>query len=132
MIDGLRQLGKTIFLTTHYLDEAEALADRIAVIKAGVIVAEGTPATLGGRDRAAYQITFSLPAGAAIDELPIANGSARELNQHGKVLIASEQVMPTLRALSDWAMENRYDISDLLVRRPALEDVYLGLTESPT
>jgi ABC-type multidrug transport system ATPase subunit len=44
MIDGLPQLGKTIFLTTHYLDETEALADRIAVIKAGVIVAEGTPA----------------------------------------------------------------------------------------
>jgi ABC-2 type transport system ATP-binding protein len=130
MIDGLRELGKTIFLTTHYLDEAEALADRIAIIRAGVIVAEGTPATLGGRDRAAYQITFSLPAGVAIDELPIANGSARELNQHGKVLIASEHVMPTLGVLSDWASERRYDIPDLLVRRPALEDIYLGLTES--
>jgi ABC-2 type transport system ATP-binding protein len=131
MIDGLRKLGKTIFLTTHYMDEAEALADRIVVIKAGVIVAEGTPATLGGRDRAAYQITFRLPEGVAFDELPIANGSARELDQSGKVLIQSDQVMPTLRALSDWAIEHRYDISDLLVRRPALEDVYLGLTESP-
>ncbi len=52
MIDGLRDLGKTIFLTTHYMDEAERLADRIAVIVAGQIVAEGTPATLGGRHRA--------------------------------------------------------------------------------
>ena len=59
MIDGLRQLGKTIFLTTHYMDEAEALADRIAVLKAGEIVAEGAPSTLGGRDRAPYQITFT-------------------------------------------------------------------------
>jgi ABC-2 type transport system ATP-binding protein len=129
MIDGLRQLGKTVFLTTHYMDEAEALADRIVVIKTGVIVAEGTPATLGGRDRAAYQITFSLPEGVAIDELPIA--SARELDQSGKVLIESEQVMATLRSLSGWAIAHRYNISDLLVRRPALEDVYLGLTESP-
>jgi ABC-type multidrug transport system ATPase subunit len=61
MIDGLRELGKTIFLTTHYMDEAEALADRIAVLSAGRIVAEGTPVTLGGRDQAAYQISFTLP-----------------------------------------------------------------------
>src|SRR5205085_3914838 len=67
MIDGLRKLGKTIFLTTHYMDEAEALADRIMVLRAGQIVAEGTPATLGGRDHAAYQIAFTLPDGATID-----------------------------------------------------------------
>jgi len=62
MIDGVRQLAKTIFLTTHYMDEAEALADRITVLSAGVIVAEGTPGTLGGRDRAAYQIRRSRPS----------------------------------------------------------------------
>ena len=129
MIDGLRRLGKTIFLTTHYMDEAEALADRIAVIKGGVIVAEGRPATLGGRDQAAYQISFTLPAGAAIAELPARYGSARALDSHEKVLIESEQLMPALRDLADWAIEHRYDIADLLVRRPALEDVYLGLTE---
>src|SRR5246127_2830634 len=77
MIDGLRGLGKTIFLTTHYMDEAEALADRIAVLSAGVIVAEGTPRTLGSRDRAAYQVTFTLPRGVAIEELPVTPGSAR-------------------------------------------------------
>jgi ABC-2 type transport system ATP-binding protein len=131
MIDGLRRLGKTIFLTTHYMDEAEALADRIAVLSAGVIVAEGTPATLGGRDRAAYQITFTLPRGVAIDELPVQPGSARPLDQPEKVLIETQEVMPALQALSGWAIEQRHEISDLLVRRPALEDVYLGLTEAP-
>jgi len=130
MIEGLRELGKTIFLTTHYMDEAEALADRIVVLKAGEIVAEGTPATLGGRDRAAYQITFTLPGGVAIGELPI-EASPSALGASGKVLIESEHVMPTLRALSCWAIAHRYPISDLLVRRPALEDVYLGLTEAP-
>jgi ABC-2 type transport system ATP-binding protein len=132
MIDGLRQLGKTVFLTTHYMDEAEALADRIVVLSAGQIVAEGTPSTLGGRDRAAYQITFTLPQGVAIEELPGGAGSARALDQAGRVLIESEQVMPTLRALSVWAIENSQEVSDLMVRRPALEDVYLSLTEPPS
>jgi ABC-2 type transport system ATP-binding protein len=131
MIDGLRQLGTTIFLTTHYMEEAEALADRIVVLKAGEIVAEGTPTTLGGRDRAAYQITLGLPAGVAIDQLPPVPGTARLLDQSGRILIESEQVMPTLHSLSGWAMEHGYRISDLRVQRPALEDVYLGLTEPP-
>jgi ABC-2 type transport system ATP-binding protein len=131
MIDGLRQLGKTIFLTTHYMDEAEALADRIAVLSAGVIVAEGTPATLGGRDRAAYQITFTLPQGVDVGQLPVELGPARVLDHVDKVLIQTEKVMPSLQALSGWAIEQRHEISDLLVRRPALEDVYLGLTEAP-
>ena len=63
VIDGLRDLGKTVFLTTHYMDEADQLADRIAVIAGGRIVAEGTPGTLGGRNRMAASISFTLPAG---------------------------------------------------------------------
>jgi ABC-2 type transport system ATP-binding protein len=130
MIGGLRELGKTVFLTTHYMEEAEALADRIAVIKAGKIVAEGTPETLGGRDRAAYEITFTLPAGvdAAVVAAAVA-ADAREV-EHGRVLITSAAVMPTLRALSQWALEDSHELSDLLVRRPTLEEIYLGLTEA--
>jgi len=132
MIDGLRKLGKTVFLTTHYMDEAEALADRIAVLSAGRIVAEGTPATLGGRDHAAYQITFTLPDGVAVDELPLDPGATRRVDDAGRVLIESDQAMATLQALSGWAVEQGLEFSDLLVRRPTLEDVYLGLTESST
>jgi ABC-2 type transport system ATP-binding protein len=131
MIDGLRKLGKTVFLTTHYMDEAEALSDRIAVLSAGRIVAEGTPVTLGGRDRAAYQITFTPPTGVAVEELSIASGSARKLDHAGKVLVETEHVMQTLHALSGWAIEHGEELSDLQVRRPALEDIYLGLTEPP-
>jgi ABC-2 type transport system ATP-binding protein len=130
MIDGLRQLGKTIFLTTHYMEEAETLADRIAVIRAGTIVAEGTPNTLGGRDRAAYQITFTLPDSVFISELPTAEATVRPVGDSPKVLIESSQIMATLHALSGWAMEQGHEISDLQVHRPALEDVYLGLTEA--
>ena len=65
MLDGLRELGKTIFLTTHYMEEAERLADRIAVIAGGRIIDEGTPATIGHRDLAASEILFLLPPGTA-------------------------------------------------------------------
>ncbi len=126
MIAGLRELGKTIFLTTHYMDEAEALADRIAVLSAGVIVAEGTPSTLGGRNQAAYQISFGLPDGVAIDALPV---SARALGEAGRVLIESDEVMATMHALTGWALDRGIEVVDLQVRRPALEDVYIGLTE---
>ena len=127
MIDGLRKLGKTIFLTTHYMDEAEALANRIAVLRAGVIVAEGTPQALGGRDRAAYRISFTLPAGVRVDRLPSA--SASRVEDSGRVLVETQQVMATLQELSGWALAQRVDVADLEVRRPALEDIYLGLTE---
>jgi ABC-2 type transport system ATP-binding protein len=129
MIDGLRELGKTIFLTTHYMEEAEALADRIAVLRAGLIVAEGTPSALGGRDRAPYQISFGLPEGVAIDSLPM---PASPLDQTGRVLVESDEVMATMHALTGWAIERGLEVADLAVRRPALEDVYLGLTETPT
>jgi ABC-2 type transport system ATP-binding protein len=129
MIDGLRELGKTIFLTTHYMEEAERLADRIAVLSAGRIVAEGTPSTLGGRDRAPYEISFTLPEGASIDELPVPGASVREHNEARHVLIESVQVMATLHSLSGWAIDRKQEISDLQVHRPSLEDVYLRLTE---
>jgi ABC-2 type transport system ATP-binding protein len=129
MIEGLRELGKTVLLTTHYMDEAEALSDRIAVLSAGRIVAEGTPLTLGGRDRAAYQITFTPPAGVAVDQLPITSASARELDHTGKALVETAQVMKTLHELSSWALKRNFELPDLVVRRPLLEDIYLNLTE---
>ena len=130
MIDGLRQLGKTIFLTTHYMDEAEALADRIVVLRAGQIVAQGTPTTLGGRDRAAYQITFTLPEGVALGALPLGTASSFQADGHQRVMVETEQVMPTLRDLATWTIEHRRELPDLQVRRPTLEDVYLALTEA--
>src|SRR3954468_21276260 len=70
VLDELRGLGRTVFLTTHYMDEAERLADRIGVIVDGRLVAEGTPQTLGGRDRDAAAVTFTLPAGLHGADLP--------------------------------------------------------------
>ena len=84
MLDGLRELGKTIFLTTHYMEEAERLADRIAVIAGGRIVAEGSPGTLGGRDRMGATIRFALPArcSASRIRLPASAGSSGLAGPH--------------------------------------------------
>jgi ABC-2 type transport system ATP-binding protein len=130
MIGGLRELGKTIFLTTHYMEEAEALADRIAVLNAGRIVAEGTPGTLGGRDLAAYQISFRLPDAAALDGLTLPEAVVSAEPVSGRVLVQTKEAMLTLRSLSGWAIERNLELLDLQVQRPTLEDIYLQLTEA--
>jgi ABC-2 type transport system ATP-binding protein len=123
VIEGLRELGKTVFLTTHYMDEAENLADRIAVIAGGRIVAEGTPQTLGGREQMASRISFTLPDGIGPDDLPL-----RASAQNGRVAIESERPLADLKALADWALARGLELPDLDVRQPSLEDVYLQLT----
>ena len=72
---GLRAQGTTVVLTTHYMDEAQALRSRLAVISAGQVVAEGTPAAVGGRDRAQARIRFALPDGCAPADLPVGAAS---------------------------------------------------------
>ena len=127
VIDGLRELGKTVFLTTHYMDEAENLADRIAVIAAGKIVAEGTPQTLGGRERMSARISFTLPDGLVPGELPLPTTA-----EDGRVAIESANPLADVKTLADWALARGLDIPDLDVRRPSLEDVYLRLTGGVT
>jgi ABC-2 type transport system ATP-binding protein len=129
VIDGLRALGKTVFLTTHYMDEAEQLADRIAVIADGAIVAEGTPQTLGGRDRLAATIRFTLPNGAGVADLPEALRLLVGPTSNGTVAIRTEAPLHHVRDLADWAAASGFDLRDLDVRRPTLEDVYLALTD---
>ena len=132
VIEGLRALGKTIFLTTHYMDEAERLADRIAVIVAGRIVAEGTPETLGGRDRASVTISFTLPAGATPPDLPFAPAAVDWNDDDGRVHARSTSALHDLEALARWARERAFELPDLEVSRPTLEDIYLDLTrEAP-
>jgi ABC-2 type transport system ATP-binding protein len=123
VIEGLRDLGKTVFLTTHYMDEAENLADRIAIIAGGRIVAEGTPQTLGGRERMAARISFTLPDGIGFDDLPL-----HASTQNGRVTVESKRPLADLKELADWALGRGIELVDLDVRRPSLEDVYLQLT----
>ncbi len=131
VIAGLRHLGKTIFLTTHYMDEAEYLADRIAVIAAGRIVAEGTPKTLGGRDRMTAAIRFTLPEGVQAADLPADLRPLAEPGPGDTTVVRSETPLGHVKVLADWALARGIDLPDLDVRRPTLEDVYLALTADP-
>jgi ABC-2 type transport system ATP-binding protein len=130
VIAGLRDLGKTVFLTTHYMEEAERLADRIAVIAAGEIVARGTPQTLGDRQLSSTRITFSAASGAAgaAGDLPPALAARAEQEPDGRIALPSSSVAADLHALSGWALERGLELDQLEVRRPTLEDVYLDLT----
>ncbi|MEA2198856.1 MAG: type transport system ATP-binding protein [Solirubrobacteraceae bacterium] len=128
VIEGLRDLGKTVFLTTHYMEEAERLADRIAIIAAGRIIAQGTPRTLGGRDTSAARITFTMPTGTdAAADLPPLLAERAEPQGDGRVALTSAGVAADLHALSGWALERDLELADLEVRRATLEDVYLEL-----
>ena len=129
VIAGLRNLGKTIFLTTHYMDEAEYLADRIAVIAGGRIVAEGTPKTLGGRDRMTAIIRFTLPDDMGARDLPAGLRALAETGPTGTTQLRSESPLVHVQMLADWALSRGFDLPDLDVRRPTLEDVYLTLTD---
>jgi ABC-2 type transport system ATP-binding protein len=127
VIAGLRELGKTVFLTTHYMDEAQHLADRVAVIVHGEIVAQGSPDELGDRESAPATIRFQLPVGTTPAELP---GDLPDLSVDGDgaVSLRTRETVQVLNRLTGWALERRIDLESLEVRRPSLEDVYLELT----
>jgi ABC-2 type transport system ATP-binding protein len=131
VIAGLRDLGKTIFLTTHYMEEAQTLADRVAIIVAGRVAAEGRTEDLGGRETAAARISFTLPDGVAASELPAEAAGALATQVNGPVELSSERPVELLNLLTGWALERGIDLEGLEVRRPSLEDVYLRLTGGP-
>jgi ABC-2 type transport system ATP-binding protein len=128
LVRDLRGLGTTIVLTTHYMDEAQALADRIVVIALGTVVATGTPGDLGGRDTAAAIIRFRLPPG--VQPPPLDGLTADE---HGFALTTSDEVR-VVHELTGWALDSDTTLLGLTVDRPSLEDIYLRLvatTEPP-
>jgi ABC-2 type transport system ATP-binding protein len=131
VIAGLRRLGKTVFLTTHYMDEAEYLADRIAVLVAGRIVAEGTPKSLGGRDRMTATIRFTLPSRLSVRDLPAGLRPLAESTADGTTSLRTGSPLVHIEMLANWALGQGVDLPDLAVGRPTLEDVYLELT-APT
>jgi ABC-2 type transport system ATP-binding protein len=131
VVTSLRELGKTIFLTTHYMDEAQALADRVAIIAGGEIVASGAPDELGGRSKAATEISFA-PVGAGGSDLPpLAAAALAAPARNGAVRLRSERPVELLHELTSWALERGIELRGLEVRRPSLEDVYLELTGEP-
>lgn len=125
IVENLTSLGKTILLTTHYMDEAQHLADRVAVIANGEIVAEGTPESLGGRETAATVVSFQ-GNGISLDGLPVEDVS---LAENGRVSLRTTTPTRTVHEITGWAIARNLELRDLTISRPSLEDVYLDLTE---
>jgi ABC-2 type transport system ATP-binding protein len=127
LVDRLRDLGTTILLTTHYMDEAEHLADRVVVMNRGVVVAEGTQDQLAARAGAETIVSFRLPEGSEAGDIPAVGSGVRVAGN----TVELRSVSPTadIHVLSAWAMDRGLELADLSLSRPSLEDVYLQLTE---
>ena len=128
VIGGLRELGKTVFLTTHYMEEAQVLADRVAIISAGRIVATGSPDELAGDGESRTEISFRLPDGVHAPDLPFAVRTSARIDA-GVVSLTAEDPIPLLRELTNWAADRGVGLPGLTVGAPSLEDIYLELTE---
>jgi ABC-2 type transport system ATP-binding protein len=128
VIADLRTLGATIFLTTHYLEEAEALADRIAIIVDGRIVAEGTPDSLGGRDQTEVEVVVHFAQEISNDDLPpVLSGRAVVVGGR-RVRLLSNAAIHDVHAMTSWVLESGVAATGIEIKRATLEDVYLRLT----
>jgi ABC-2 type transport system ATP-binding protein len=128
MIEGLKSLGKTVFLTTHYMDEAQHLADRVVIIARGKVVAEGKPDELGAAGHAgATVVRFRLPSGYKSDQIG-AEVDAKVEVSGGVASFEADRPQRALYRLTGWAEREGIELEDIEVRRPSLEDVFLQLT----
>jgi ABC-2 type transport system ATP-binding protein len=126
-IRSLCQLGKTVFLTTHYMDEAQFLADRVAVMRAGEIIASGRPDELGGRDLRPAEIRFTLPRTVALGDVPEVPCESRSVTDQ-RVLIVTREPVVAAHTVTGWALERDLELPGFSVTQPTLEDIYLELT----
>jgi ABC-2 type transport system ATP-binding protein len=123
VVKNLAALGKTVILTTHFMDEAEYLADRVAVMSAGRIVTSGAPSTLGLREQARVRVRYRLPAGASPP-----SGFGGSAGADGFVQVYVPDPVADIHRLLHWAVIEGVALDGLEVIRPSLEDVYLSLT----
>ncbi|PHX80890.1 MAG: ABC transporter [Thermoleophilia bacterium] len=129
VISGLGDLGTTVFLTTHYMDEAQVLADRVAVLRDGKIAALGTPAELQAL-RGDVEIRFTLPPGLELAALPALSTQPRLTG--GEVRVETTAPTADLAVLCSWAEARGLELPALTVERPTLEDVFLAISGETT
>ncbi len=124
LIRALSCQGTTVVLSSHYMDEVEALASHVVVLTKGRIAASGTPSSLGGRDMGKVAISFTMPEGIAVADLPVTPSCLEGL----RVEIDTDCELEVLSRLTHWALEEKVSLAGLCVMRQTLEDVYLRLT----
>ncbi|MFZ2177408.1 MAG: ABC transporter ATP-binding protein [Rhodococcus sp. (in: high G+C Gram-positive bacteria)] len=125
LVEALRGLGKTVLLTTHYMDEAEHLADRVGIVVAGRLIAVGTPDEIGGDRTGAAVLSFRLPDGVRVSELPDLGSPL--VTEGAQWQVRTPFPTEALARLTGWARHRGIELPSLTVARPALEDVYLEL-----
>jgi len=128
IVRSLCDLGKTIFLTTHYMEEAQALATRVAIMNAGLIVASGTPEELRARDLRPAEIRFRLGSQWSLGDLPDLPGEKSITDEH--VLVLTREPVVAAQRITTWALEHGVELGNFSVNQPTLEDIYLELTGS--
>ncbi|NML53940.1 ABC transporter ATP-binding protein [Streptomyces sp. R302] len=122
LVRSLRDQGTTVLLTTHYLEEAESLADRLAIMHAGRIVLSGTPAEVTAAQPA--RIRFALPAGVPAARLPLGLKAAED---GGRIEIRTHALQDDLTALLGWAREHGVRLDGLDARSASLEEAFLDI-----
>jgi ABC-2 type transport system ATP-binding protein len=128
MIEGLKELGKTIFLTTHYMDEAQHLADRVAILREGELVALGTADELAGGLGRETMVRFRLPPGVGADQIAAAVDDGKPDVVGELVTLRTPDAQRTLSRLTSWAEREGLRLEALEATRPSLEDVFLEVT----
>jgi ABC-2 type transport system ATP-binding protein len=126
LVERLRGVGTTVLLTTHYMDEAQRLADRAAVIVAGRLVALGRPDELGTAEDRAWTITLATLSGVDPTHLPDLAGQMSK--EDAGIVVRTTEPVRDAHALSGWALEHGAALAGLVVTRPTLEEIYLRLT----
>jgi ABC-2 type transport system ATP-binding protein len=126
MIEELRDAGKTIFLTTHYMDEAQHLADRIIILRAGEIAAQGTADELSASLGYHTEVTFDPYPGIDLARLSAVVDKAVTVRE-SLARFESDRVQEDLKLLLDWAQVERVELANLQAIRPSLDDVFVKL-----
>ena len=126
LIASLRELGTTIVLTTHYMEEAETLADRVALIVAGRLVVTGTPASLVAGENDRGDLASPCPRASMQRACRCSTGAVRL--DGPTVMVETTTPTADLLALTAWAVDRGVELPDLTLTRPTLEDIYLRLT----
>jgi ABC-2 type transport system ATP-binding protein len=127
LIENMVSRGMTLMLTSHYLDEAQRLADRILIVNHGEIVAEGTPDQIGGRRSAAGTVTFDLPGSTTASDLPPFAHDASVDVAGRTVRVTATDLVAASHAVTTWALEHNLELAGFQVTRPSLEDIYLSI-----